>query len=94
MSARGADYCSQLEALGLEGKYIAVTSSLGSAAETREGKLIAVEGDVLILNPAPEPDGAAPLYEGGKIVEPVKTRVYFNCNQVVSVTVDPLPLAR
>ena len=94
MSARGADYCGQLKGMGLEGKYVAVTSSLGSAAETREGKLIAVEGDVLILNPAPEPDGAAPLYEGGKIVEPVKTRVYFNCNQVVSVTVDPLPLAR
>ena len=93
-AVQAADYCGQLKGMGLEGKYVAVTSSLGSAAETREGKLIAVEGGVLILNPAPEPDGAAPLYEGGKIVEPLKTRVYFNCNHVVSVTVDPLPLSR
>jgi hypothetical protein len=34
---RAADYCGQLEALGLEGKYVAVTSSLGATAETREG---------------------------------------------------------
>ena len=94
MGAWAADYCSQLEALGLEGKHVAVTSSLGSAAETREGKLVAIEPGTLILNPAPEPDGIQPLYEGSKIVEPLKTRVYLNCNYIVSVTVDPMPLTR
>ena len=93
-AAQAADYCSQLKALGLEGKYVAVTSSLGSAAETKEGKLLAIEAGVLILNPAPEPEGIQPLYEGSKIVEPIKTRTYFNCSHIISVTVDPLPLTR
>mgnify|MGYP001558590405 FL=1 len=93
-AVEAADYCSQLEASGLEGKYVAVTSSLGNAAETREGKLVAIEPGTLILNPAPEPEGIQPLYEGTKIVEPMKTRVYFNCAHIVSVTVDPLPLTR
>ncbi len=92
--AQAADYCSQLEAMGLEGKYVAVTSSLGNAAETREGKLVAIEPGTLILNPAPGPDVMQPLYEGSKIVEPMKTRVYLNCEHIVSVTVDPIPLTR
>ena len=94
MGAWAVDYCSQLDGMGLEGKYVIVTSSLGAAAETREGKLVAIEPGTLILNPAPEPDLMQPLYEGGKIVEPIKTRVYLNCEHIVSVTVDPIPLTR
>jgi hypothetical protein len=80
--------------LGVEGKYVAVTSSLGDAAETKEGQVVAIQAGVLILNPVPDPDGIQPLYDGGKIVEPVRTRVYFNCQHVISVTMDPLPIGR
>ena len=87
-------YCSQLEALGLEGKQVAITSSAGSATETRQGKLVAIESDVLILDPGTAADEIPPLYQHGQIVQPLATRLYFNCNHVVSVTVDPLPFNR
>ena len=52
----------------------------------------AVEGDALVLNPLPDPETMPPLYEGGKIVQPLKTRIYLNCSHVIGVTVDPMPV--
>ena len=93
-SAEAATYCSQLEALGLEGKQVAITSSTGSATDTRQGKLVAIEADVLILDPGSAGSDIPPLYQRGEIVQPLATRLYFNCDHVVSVTVDPLPYNR
>ena len=92
--AEAATYCSQLEALGLEGKQVAVTSAAGSTTETRQGKLVAIEADVLILDPGTAADEVPPLYQRGEIVQTLTTRLYFNCDHVVSVTVDPLPFNR
>ena len=88
-AAGAADFCSQIEGLGVVGKRVAVTSSLGDQRETRKGRVVDIEGSVLILDPQPGDDGIAPLYEGGKIVEPSKTRIYLNCASITSVTVDP-----
>ena len=91
-AVEAADYCSQLKTLGVIGKYVAVTSALGSQHESHEGQLLAVEGDALVLNPLPDPETMPPLYEGGKIVQPLKTRIYLNCSHVIGVTVDPMPV--
>jgi hypothetical protein len=93
-AAAHADYCSEIKAMGIEGKYVVVTSSLGDAAETKEGQVVSIQAGVLTLNPVPDVQGVQPLYDGGKIIEPVKTRIYFNCQHVISVTVDPLPIGR
>ena len=89
LCAEAADYCSQLESLGVVGRRVAVTISLGSAHETRGGRVVDIEGGVLTLDPGPDTDAIEPLREGGKIVEPVRTRIYLNCALIVSVTADP-----
>ena len=87
--AEAADYCSQLESLGVVGRRVTVTISLGTEHETRSGRVVDIEGQVLTLDPGSDTDAIEPLREGGKIVEPVKTRIYLNCALIVSVTADP-----
>ncbi len=89
-AAEAADFCSQIEGLGVVGKHVAVTVSLGDEHRTHTGRLLDIEGQVLTLDPQPGEQGdIEPLREGGKIIEPVKTRVYLNCAHITSLTVDP-----